>query len=115
MQRKIEGIIISAVDYKESSKIVNILTCDEGIVGVIARGSKSIKNHLRNTTTILSYGIFYLNDRNKGLPVLIEVDIIDYFKNIRKDMLRLNYSLFLLELSSQVYRHDNNNDRDFII
>ena len=33
MQKKIEGIVVSTVDYKESSKIINILTPDEGIVG----------------------------------------------------------------------------------
>lgn len=108
MQRKIEGIVISVVDYKESSKIINIFSNDEGIVGVIARGSRKLKSHLRTTTNVLSYGIFYVNDRNKGLPVVTEVDIIDYFKEIRKDFLKMNYALFLLELTSQVYKHDNN-------
>ena len=106
MQKKIEGIIVSTVDYKESSKIINILTKD-GIIGVVARGSKSIKNHLRTTTTVLSYGIFYLNYRSKGLPIVTEVDIIDYFKEIRKDFLKMNYSLFLIELVSQVFKHEN--------
>ena len=46
MQKKIEGIIISTVDYKESSKIINILTKEEGIIGVIAKGSKNIKSQL---------------------------------------------------------------------
>lgn len=108
MQKKIEGIIVSTVDYKESSKIINILTPTEGIIGVIARGSKSVKNHLRTTTTVLSYGVFYLNYRSRGLPTVTEVDISDYFKEIRKDLLKMNYSLFLLELASQVCRHDNN-------
>ena len=110
MQKKIEGIIISTVDYKESSKIINILTKEEGIIGVIAEGSKNIKSQLRTTTTVLSYGIFYLNYHNKNLPVVTEVDIIDHFKEIRKDLIKMNYSLFLLELTSQIYKHDNNNN-----
>ena len=107
MQKKIEGIVVSTVDYKESSKIVNILTPDEGIIGVVAKGCRSIKNHLRTTTTVLSYGVFYLNSSNRGLATIKEVDIIDYFKEIRKDFLKLNYSLYLLELASQVCRNES--------
>jgi len=110
MQKKIEGIVISTVDYKESSKIVNIFTATEGIIGTVAKGCKNIKSPLRTTTTTLSYGIFYLNEKSKGLPVITEVDIISYFKETRKDFFKLNYSLFLLELTSQVYRHDNNSN-----
>ena len=108
MQKKIEGIIVSTVDYKESSKIINIFTKEDGIVGVIAKGSKNLKNSLRATTTILSYGIFYLNYRENSVSTLIEVDIIDYFKEIRKDIYKTNYSLYLLELATQVYKQERN-------
>ena len=108
MQKKIEGIVISTVDYKESSKIINIFTKEDGIIGVIAKGSKNIKNPLRATTSILSYGIFYLNHFENRVSTLMEVDIIDNFKEIRKDIYKTNYSLFLLELASQVYRQERN-------
>lgn len=110
MQKKIEGIVISTVDYKESSKIVNILTATEGIIGTVAKGCKNIKSPLRTTTTTLSYGTFYLNEKNKGLPVITEVDVISYFKEIRKDFLKLNYSLFLLELTSKIVRNEIDNN-----
>ena len=32
MQKKVEGIIFSTVDYKESSKIINIFTKEELII-----------------------------------------------------------------------------------
>ena len=108
MQKKIEGIVVSAVDYKESSKIINIFTKEDGIIGVIAKGSKNLKNNLRTTTSILSYGLFYLNYRENGVSTLTEVDIIDYFKEIRKDIYKTNYTLFLLELSTQVYKQERN-------
>ena len=110
MQKKVEGIVISTVDYKESSKIINVLTPNDGIIGLFARGSKKIKSPLRTTSTVLSYGIFYINSNNKSLATLTEVDIIDNFKEIRKDLLKTNYSLFLIELVTQVYKHERNND-----
>lgn len=108
MIKKIEGIIISTVDYKENSKILNILTDTEGIIGILAKGCKNPKNKLCATSNILTYGIFYLNYNKGNIPLLTEVDIIDRFKFIRKDLLKTNYSIFLLELVSQVYKHDRN-------
>jgi len=105
MIKKIEGIIISTVNYKESSKIINILTKEQGMLGVFAKGSRNLKSKLSNTTSSLSYGIFHLNIRGEQMPNLIEVDILDSFKQIRKDFMKSNYSLFLLELAEQVYRH----------
>ena len=106
MIKKVEGIIISEVDYKESSKIINILTKEEGIIGILARGTKKIKSPLSSVTTKLTYGYFHINYKENGLSTLIEVDIINKFKNIKKDLNMMSYSIYILELASQVYKHD---------
>ncbi len=106
MIKKVEGIILSTVDYKESSKIINIFTKEDGIIGVLAKGSKNLKNKLAATTSTLTYGNFHLRQYGNGIPLLTEVDVIDAFKQIRKDIVKQNYALFLIELASQVYRHD---------
>ncbi len=109
MIKKIEGIVVSTVDYKESSKILNVFTKDEGIIGVMARGCKKLKSKISATSSVLTYGTFHLNVNNKGIPNLIEVDVIDNFKVIRKDFIKTNYAIFLLELTSQVYKNDKDN------
>ena len=109
MIKEIEGIIISTVDYKESSKIINIFTKTEGIVGIVARGSKRLKSNISASSSVLTYGIFHINTRSRGMGNLLEVDIINNFKNIKSNLLKINYACFLLELTSQVYRHDNDN------
>ena len=45
MIKKIEGIIVSEVDYKESSKIINIFSPEMGVIGVLARGTKKVKSN----------------------------------------------------------------------
>lgn len=110
MIKKIEGIIISSVDYKESSKIINVLTPTEGMIGILAKGCKNIKSKLSATTNLLSYGIFHLNYHNGSIPYLIEIDILNNLKNIKKDLIRLNYSLFLAELASQVSKTENTDE-----
>lgn len=110
MIRKIEGIIVSEVDYKECSKIVNILTKEKGIIGVLARGTKRVKSPLSSVTTKLTYGYFHMNYRENGLSNLIEVDFINKFKNIKKEINLMSYSIYILELATQVYKHDNNKE-----
>ena len=110
MVKKVEGIIVSTVDYKESSKIVNIFTSEEGIIGVLSRGCKKLNSKLNASSNVLTYGVFYLSDNNRGLPSLMEVDIIDSFRVIRKDLIKTNFSIYLLELCREVYKSDNDNE-----
>ena len=67
MVKKFEGIVISDIDYKESSKIINVLTKDDGIVGIIARGTKRVKSNLSSVSTKLTYGYFHVNYKENNL------------------------------------------------
>lgn len=110
MIKKIEGIIVSEVDYKESSKIINIFSPTEGIIGILARGTKKVKSNLSGVTSKLTYGYFHVNYKENGLSTLMEVDVIDGFKNIRRNIDMISYASYLLELASMVYKHDNNGE-----
>ena len=110
MIRKIEGIIVSEVDYKESSKIINIFSPNVGVIGVLARGTKKIKNNLSGVTSKLTYGYFHIDYKENKLSTLMEVDVIDGFRNIRRDIDKISYASYLVELSSMAYRHDSSVD-----
>ena len=108
MIEKIEGIVISEQPYGETSKIINILTPDRGIVGVMAKGARKLKSDLANVSGKLNYGYFDLYYKPEKLSTLVSADIINSFKNIRKDIKKISYAHFLLELSSQVVKHNQN-------
>lgn len=107
MDRKIEGIIITERSYSESSKIVTVITEDLGLISLIAKGAKKLKSPLRNVTTKLTFGIFNIKYKEKGLSVLISVDVLDRFQNIQKDIMKISYASFLLDLSEQVFKHSH--------
>ena len=109
MIKDIEGIVISEQDYKESSKIVKIIT-SEGIISVIAKGSRKLKSDLRISTTKLTYGIFTMYYKEDNLSTLTSVDIIDNFKNIKKDIIKISYASYLLDLATQVMKQNNIKD-----
>ena len=107
MIKKVEGIIVSEVDYKESSRIINVFSSVDGIIGILARGTKKVKSNLSGVTSRMTYGYFHVNYKENGLSTLIEVDIIDGFKNIRRNIDKISYASYLLELSSMAYKHSN--------
>ena len=104
-QEKIEGIIVSETNYSESSKILNILTCDRGLISVMSKGCRKIKSKLRAVSGRLTYGYFYIYYKEKGLSILKEVDIIDSFRNIMLDLNNISYATYLTELTLQVVKH----------
>lgn len=110
MNKEIEGIIIREKDYGDTSKILDVFTRDYGIIGVIAKGSKSMKSKLRSVTSKFTYGIFNLYYKEGKLSTLNEVDIINNFKNIKMNINFIAYSTYLLDLSEQVYKQNNSCD-----
>ena len=109
MLKQVEGIIASSVNYGETSKIVNILTKD-GMIGAIAKGAKNIKSPLRSFTVNLTYGSFYLYYNDNKLSTLKSADIINEFKNIKKDIILISYMSFLIDLATQVMKQNNDEE-----
>ena len=113
---KVNGIILNERPYKESSKILDIITKEYGIIGVIAKGSKSLKSKLRSYTTKLTYAEFQISYKEGKLSTLIDASIIDGFLEIRKDLLKISYASFMLDLTSQVLKeNDNKNIYDILV
>lgn len=107
MISKFEGIVISTTTYGENSSIINILTKNHGLVGVMCKGSKSLKNPLRIKTQKFTYGYFYLTYNENKLSKLNDVDIIDNFNTIKTDLTLISYLSYLTELTYQVVKQND--------
>ncbi|MBE6139867.1 MAG: DNA repair protein RecO [Firmicutes bacterium] len=112
----IEGIIISTRNYGDTSKILDILTKEYGVIGVIAKGCKSLKSNLRSITDKLTYATFTIYYKKDKLSILSEASVINNFSNIKKDIEKISYASFLMDLTKQVYKQcDDNNLYDLLI
>ena len=105
----VDGIVLNSKDYKDSSKILDIFTKDYGVIGVIAKGCKSLKSNLRSVTDKLTYATFTLYYKKDKLSILSEASIINNFSNVKKDIEKISYSSYILDLTSQVYKQNNHN------
>lgn len=99
---KVEGIVISETNYSESSKILNIYTKEYGVIGVIAKGCRSLKSKLRAVSTKLTYGSFHIYYKEGSLSTLISVDVIHSLKNIKSDIKKISYVSYIVDLTVQV-------------
>lgn len=104
---KVEGFILNTTNYGESSLVINLLSKEYGIIGLMAKGAKSIKNKLHALTMKFTYGFFYIYYKENKLSILSDVDIIEPFKNIHQDLTKISYLTYLCDLTNQVYRESN--------
>lgn len=110
MQLKTRGIVLTETPYSETSKILNVLTDDYGLIGIISKGSRNIKNKLRGVSNKMNYCEYTINYKENGLSTLIEGITINSFKNIYVDMKKAMYSFYLMDLTSQVLKENNNKE-----
>ena len=105
MIKALEGIIVSITDYGETSKIINIIT-EEGIIGALAKGAKSMKSPLRSFTTKFTYGNFQLYYKEKGLSTIKDIDVVNNLTNTKKDILLISYLNYLTDLTHQIMKQN---------
>ena len=110
MQVKVKGIVLTETSYSETSKILNVLTNEYGLIGIISKGCKNLKNKLRGVSNKMNYCEYTINYKEKGLSALIEGVTINSFKNIYVDMKKAMYAFYLMDLVSQVIKENNNKE-----
>lgn len=111
---KVKGIVIKDTDYSESSKVLNVLTLEYGMIGIISKGCRNLKSPLRSTSSKFTYGYFYISYKPDGLSTLLEVDVLNDFKNIKTNLFRIGYSSYLIDFARQVSK-DTNDSKVFEI
>lgn len=106
----VEGIVVSSIAFKENSKILNIFTKDMGVIGCVSKGCKNLKSKLRIPSERFAYGVFHMYYKEDGLSTLIDGDIINYFTNIKSDILKISYLTYICELASNTYKESENDE-----
>lgn len=104
---QLEGIVLSEVNYSESSKILNVLTKEYGLIGIMSKGCRNVKSKLRGVSRKLIYGTFNVYYKESGVSTLINVDLINSFPKTMMDLERISYSSFILDLVLQVVRQND--------
>lgn len=105
MLKKIRGIVVSEVPYKDSSKVLNIL-CEEGVIGVVSKGCKRINSPLRVISNKLTLGEYVIYYNESKLSTLKEGSVIDNFNNIKNDLNKISHATYITDLVNQVMKQN---------
>ena len=100
----VEGLSLTETNYSESSKILNVLTKEHGLIGIMSKGCRNPKNKLHGVSRKLIYGTFHIYYKENGLSTLISVDVINSFSNTVMDLEKISYASLILDLTNQVIK-----------
>lgn len=105
MDTKVKGIILNSKDYKESDKLLSILTLELGKILVVAKGVKKYKSKLKAYTQPFCFANFELtNSKNGGAYVLTGVEEIENFYDLTGNINKFEYAFCILEIADKVCR-----------
>ncbi len=101
------AIVLKAIDYGDSSKILTIFSRKDGKIAVIAHGAKKPKSKfagLAETGNILDV-VYYLK-KNRSVQILSEASYAEKTFDLRQNFEKMAVSLSALELINQLL-HEN--------
>ncbi len=82
---KVKGIVVGAKDFKEKDKLVELFTLEEGRLTVSMKGVRGEKAKMKFAKEVFCFGEYVL-ENTKGLNVVSQVEIIDNFFGLTKDI-----------------------------
>jgi len=97
MNMKTRGLVLREVNYKESDKILTILTEDVGRLTVSARGARSKRSKYTAASQLLAFSELELEERY-GRWYLKEGRALELWNGIRQDITRLSMATYFAEL-----------------
>jgi DNA repair protein RecO (recombination protein O) len=108
MFQKIEGIVLRAIDYGETNKIVTIFSRELGKISAVARGAKKPNSRLSSVSQPFTYG-YFLVQIGSGLGTLQQGEIISSMRDIREDIFITAYASFVMELTDKAIEDKKSN------
>ncbi len=111
---KTEAVVLSKMDYRDSSNILSLYTKEFGKLSVIHKGARSPKSKKGFIAEPLNHLqiIIYKKD-TRELQLLSSVDLISHFPHIKEDLDKLRFSLATLELIKKLTPENETNIRLF--
>lgn len=103
MMSSIKALIIKEYSIGESDKIITLFSKELGKIQVIAPYAKKYQRGFASSTELFVYGEFTITKR-KDTYRLIQVEVIESFHAIRKDLKTLSYASYVMEFLLEVTR-----------
>jgi len=96
---KTEAIVLSKMDFSDTSIITNLFTKDFGKFSLIIKGGRNPKNRIGPLIDIPNYlNIVFYKKENRELQLLSSADSINHFPGIKNDYYKIIYAFAIVEI-----------------
>ena len=110
----LNGIVLRTTDYRESDRILNVLTKERGLIAVTARGSRKPNSKHAAFVSQFVYGEMEVNER-LGKLQLSSATVIESFFPIRESYEQLLSATRIVGAAERVSQKDVPNDALFLL
>jgi DNA repair protein RecO (recombination protein O) len=111
---KTEAMVLTKMDYGDTSKIVLLYTKDFGKLSAIIKGGRSSRSKIGLAVDPLNHiQVVFYKKESRELQIISSADLITYFSAIREDLDKLKYSQAILELLKNLTVDHEVNERLF--
>lgn len=111
---KTEAIVLSKLNYGDTSSIISLYTKDFGKLSVILKGGRNPKSKMGMIADPINHlQVIIYNKPSRDLQLLSSADSISHFAGIKEDFDKLKYSQAILELIKKLTPEHEPNHRLF--
>ena len=111
---KTEAVVLSKMNYGETSIIAAIFTEELGRISVIVKGARSPKSKYGRIVDLINHlSVVIYKKESREIQLLSSADIIDHYPEIKKDLNKLKYAYSIAELVKNLLAEHEVNKRIF--
>lgn len=108
----VTGMILSQTPIGEYDRRVCILTKERGKISAFAKGARRSGSRFMAATNPFCFGEFKLYEGKSSYNVM-EVNISNYFEQLRSDYIGAYYGMYFLEIADY-YTRENNDEKEML-
>ncbi len=105
MWRKALGLVLRSVQYKETDCILTVLTAENGLMTLKARGVRRNSSTLKGACQLLTYSEFTISEV-RGFQNITEATAIEMFPELRMDIELLALASYFAQLAETLSQQD---------
>lgn len=111
---KTEAVVLSKLNYGDTSLIVSLFTKERGKISAILKGGRSPKTKLALKVDPVNYiEVVFYNKSTRELQIINSADIIEHYSGIKADLEKLKYAHSIIELVKNLTPEHEQNLRLF--
>ena len=106
MYNTFDGLVLRETEYRDSDKLLTVLTRDNGKLTLKARGVRTSRSKLKSACQLLTYSEFTVSDSFHGQYVITEATPKELFPAVRGDLERLSLASYFAQVAECVCQED---------